>query len=85
MQEISEAIQAMKFGGITIYPLVFLAILALVIIIDKLYLYRRYIRLAEIIVQPDRNLRLRLGKTGTGTGGTPAGKLLRQVFPHRYG
>ncbi len=45
MQEISEAIQAMKFGGVTIYPLVFLAILALVIIIDKLYLYRRYIRL----------------------------------------
>ncbi len=49
MQEISEAIQAMKFGGATIYPLLFLAILALVIIIDKLYLYRRYIRLPKTL------------------------------------
>ena len=47
MQEISEAIQAMKFGGATIYPLLILAVLALVIIIDKLYLYRRYIRLPK--------------------------------------
>jgi len=47
MQDISEAIQAMKFGGVTIYPLVFLALLALIIIIDKLYLYRRYVRLPK--------------------------------------
>ena len=47
MQEITEAIQAMKFGGVTIYPLVFLALLALIIIIDKLYLYRRYVRLPK--------------------------------------
>ena len=44
MQEISEALLAMKFGGVTIYPLVALAVLALVILIDKLYVYRRYIR-----------------------------------------
>ena len=50
MQEISEAIQAMKFGGVTIYPLLFLAVLALVIIIDKLYLYRRYIRLPKSLL-----------------------------------
>jgi biopolymer transport protein ExbB len=44
MQEISEALQAMKFGGATIYPLLALAVLALVILIDKLYLYQRYIK-----------------------------------------
>ncbi len=44
MQEISEALLAMKFGGVTIYPLVALAILALVILIDKLYVYMRYIK-----------------------------------------
>lgn len=49
MQDISEAIQAMKFGGVTIYPLVFLALLALIIIIDKLYLYRRYVRLPKAL------------------------------------
>jgi biopolymer transport protein ExbB len=49
MQEISEAIQAMKFGGVTIYPLLALAVLAMVIIIDKLYLYRRYIRLPKTL------------------------------------
>jgi len=44
MQEITEALQAMKFGGVTIYPLLALAVLALVIIIDKIYLYWRYIQ-----------------------------------------
>jgi biopolymer transport protein ExbB len=44
MQEITEALQAMKFGGVTIYPLLALAVLALVIIIDKVYLYWRYIQ-----------------------------------------
>jgi biopolymer transport protein ExbB len=45
MQEITEALEAMKFGGVTIYPLLALAILALVIMIDKSYLYWKYIRL----------------------------------------
>jgi biopolymer transport protein ExbB len=45
MQEISEALEAMKFGGVTIYPLLALAVLALVIMIDKSYLYWKYIRL----------------------------------------
>jgi len=44
MQEIYEALQAMKYGGVTIYPLLVLAVLALVIIIDKFYLYQRFIR-----------------------------------------
>lgn len=44
MQELSEALQAIKFGGATIYPLVALALLALVILIDKLYVYLRYLK-----------------------------------------
>lgn len=47
MQEIIEILQAMKFAGMTIYPLMVLAILALVIIIDKAYLYWRYIQLPK--------------------------------------
>jgi len=49
MQEIYEALQAMKYGGVTIYPLLVLAVLALVIIIDKFYLYRHYIRLPSTL------------------------------------
>lgn len=49
MQDISEALQAMKFGGATIYPLLVLAILALVILIDKVYLHWRYIRLPQTL------------------------------------
>ena len=56
MQDISEAIQAMKFGGATIYPLVFLAVLALVIIIDKLVSVPALYPPAQIPAQPDRNL-----------------------------
>ena len=50
MQEISESLQAMKFGGMTIYPLLFLAIVALVIIIDKIYLYWRFIQLPKTLL-----------------------------------
>ena len=49
MQEITEALQAMKFGGVTIYPLLALAVLALVIIIDKFYLYYRYIKFSQTL------------------------------------
>jgi biopolymer transport protein ExbB len=47
MQDIIEALQAIKYGGVTIYPLVVLAVISLVIIIDKSYLYWRYIRLPQ--------------------------------------
>jgi biopolymer transport protein ExbB len=39
----------MKFGGVTIYPLLALAVLALVIIIDKFYLYYRYIKFSPTL------------------------------------
>ncbi|MDX8379422.1 MAG: MotA/TolQ/ExbB proton channel family protein [Gallionella sp.] len=45
MQDIQEALQALKFGGAMIYPLLALAIVALVISIDKLFVYWRYVRL----------------------------------------
>lgn len=45
MQEINEALQALQFGGVIIYPLLALAVLALVIIIDKFYLHLRFVRL----------------------------------------
>jgi biopolymer transport protein ExbB len=45
MQEINEALQALQFGGVIIYPLLALAVLALVIIIDKFYLHWRFVRL----------------------------------------
>lgn len=50
MQEITEALQAMKFGGLTIYPLLVLAVLALVIIIDKLYLYWHAVKLPQSVI-----------------------------------
>ena len=47
MQDIQEALQALKFGGAMVYPLLLLALLALVISIDKLYVYWRYARLPQ--------------------------------------
>ncbi len=47
MQDIQEALQALKFGGAMVYPLLFLALLALVISIDKLFVYWRYVRLPQ--------------------------------------
>ncbi len=47
MQDIQEALQALKFGGAMVYPLLALALLALVISIDKLFVYWRYVRLPQ--------------------------------------
>ena len=51
MQDIQEALQALKFGGAMVYPLLLLAVLALVITIDKLYVYWRYVRLPQALLE----------------------------------
>ena len=45
MQEINVALEALRFGGAMIYPLLLLAVLAVVIILDKAFVYWRYVRL----------------------------------------
>jgi len=51
MQDIQEALQAIKFGGAMVYPLLVLAILALVITVDKFYVYFKYVRLSKELLQ----------------------------------
>ncbi len=50
MQDLNEALQALKFGGAMVYPLLVLAILALIITIDKLFVYWRYVRLPKTVL-----------------------------------
>ena len=45
MQDIQAAFEAIKFGGAMVYPLLALAIAALVVMLDKAIVYRRYARL----------------------------------------
>jgi biopolymer transport protein ExbB len=45
MQAIHEAFEALRFGGVMIYPLLLLAVLAAVVILDKAFVYWRYVRL----------------------------------------
>jgi len=45
MQEIHIALEELRFGGAMIYPLLVLGVLALAIILDKAYTYRRYVML----------------------------------------
>ena len=51
MQDFQEALQALKFGGAMVYPLLVLAILALVITIDKLFVYWRFVRLPQGLLE----------------------------------
>ena len=45
LHDIHEALTALKFGGIMIYPLMALAVLALAVVLDKAFVYWRYVRL----------------------------------------
>lgn len=45
MQNLYNALKTLQFGGITIYPLLILGIIMLAIVLDKAYVYWRYVRL----------------------------------------
>lgn len=49
MQGLNEAWQAIRFGGEMVYPLLALAVIALIIMIDKAYVYFKYVRLPSDI------------------------------------
>jgi biopolymer transport protein ExbB len=51
MQQIHTALEALRFGGAMIYPLLLLAILAIVIILDKAFVYWRYVRLPQPLLE----------------------------------
>lgn len=50
MQELHEAWIALQFGGAMVYPLLALAVVALVLILDKLFVYWRYGRVPKSLV-----------------------------------
>ncbi|MBS0316331.1 MAG: MotA/TolQ/ExbB proton channel family protein, partial [Proteobacteria bacterium] len=45
MEDIRQAVQALKFGGAMVYPLLVLAVLTALIMLDKLFVYWRYVSL----------------------------------------
>ena len=51
MQEIHMALEALKFGGAMVYPLLLLAVLAAVVVIDKAFVYWRYVRLPGSLLE----------------------------------
>ncbi|HEY2664287.1 MAG TPA: MotA/TolQ/ExbB proton channel family protein [Candidatus Binataceae bacterium] len=51
MQELQNAWQALKFGGAMVYPLLFLGVLAVIIILDRLAAYLRLLRLPPALLE----------------------------------
>jgi len=47
MDYLQTAWTALRFGGVLIYPLLFLAVLSLALLFDKAYVYWRYVRLPD--------------------------------------
>ncbi|TCS39279.1 outer membrane transport energization protein ExbB [Paucimonas lemoignei] len=50
MNNLQATLDSLRYGGLIVYPLLALALLALLICIDKLYVYLRYVRLPAAIV-----------------------------------
>lgn len=51
MQDLQTALEVLKHGGAIIYPLLILALAALVVMLDKALVYRRHARLPEAVRQ----------------------------------
>ena len=88
MQDIQSALTALQHGGAMVYPLLFLALAALVVLLDKALVYRRHARLPESLRQLvetygfawsdlERSLQA-LGALGPERGGNAAGQDAQQ-------
>jgi biopolymer transport protein ExbB len=51
MQQLHIALEALRFGGAMVYPLLALAVLASVIVLDKAFVYWRYVRLPQALLE----------------------------------
>jgi biopolymer transport protein ExbB len=51
MQELAGAWEALRFGGPLVYPLLFLGVLAIIIILDRAVAYYRYLRLPAALLE----------------------------------
>jgi biopolymer transport protein ExbB len=51
MQQLHIALEALRFGGAMVYPLLVLAVLASVVILDKAFVYWRYVRLPQVLLE----------------------------------
>jgi biopolymer transport protein ExbB len=51
MQEITAAWEALRFGGAMVYPLLFLGVVSMLIILDRAVVYYRNLRLSEALLE----------------------------------
>lgn len=50
MHNLQNTFDALRYGGAMVYPLLLLALLAVLISIDKSYVYLRYVRLPAVVI-----------------------------------
>lgn len=55
MQEIKTVIEALRLGGAMVYPLALLAVLAIAVMLDKAFVYLRYMRLPGQLIEVVEN------------------------------
>ncbi len=68
MQEINIAVESVRLGGAVIYPLLVLAVLAAVVILDKAFIYWRYMRLSGLAADAGGDLFVCLDGIGSTDG-----------------
>jgi biopolymer transport protein ExbB len=51
MQDLYNSLKALQFGGMMVYPLLLLGVIALAIILDKAFVYWRYVRLPTALMR----------------------------------
>lgn len=51
MQDLYNSMKALQFGGMMVYPLLLLGLIALAIILDKAFVYWRYVRLPTALMR----------------------------------
>ena len=80
MNEHRSALNELQYGGAIVYPLLFLGIIAVLIILDRAVTYYRSLRLPRSLADLVETYGFSWDETGPATGGARAGECLPAVL-----
>ncbi len=80
MHDLQALFMALRFGGVMVYPLLLLAVLAIVVLLDKAYVFWRYARVPASMVQLVETYGFTWGDLGQQIGAFGPNHYFRRFF-----
>ncbi len=80
MQDLYNSLKALQFGGMMVYPLLLIGLIAIAIILDKSFVYWRYVRLSASLLALVENYGFAWAELDAQMGSLPPGNYFGRFF-----